>query len=437
SAGIESGSSRRFLSLQPGGTITIPCQYDKQYKLHKKYWCYDAGASFNYCRIQAYANNTADRVTVTDYPDQNLFTVTMRNLKTEDTGWYWCAVEIEGITQDVYEPFVIIVKSGVDLLSVVESSMEGQEGGVVRIKCIYSAGYQSEQKQWCRSKDQWCYTVGRTDTSQNSAVQISDDGRSRSFSVEMSGLKKSDAGWYGCRVGKLEIPVHLSISDAAPGRIDLNLLNSSVGGQEGGVVRIQCLYSAGYQSEQKQWCRSKDQRCYTVGRTDTSQNSAVQISDDKKSRSFSVEMSGLKKSDAGWYGCRVGGLEVPALLSVSDAAPAITMSVTTMTPGTMSPATMTPGTMSPATMTLHSSSEGPLPKGIFPKCLIPKGSFPKCLIPKGRLPKCLIPKGSFPKCLIPKGSFPKCLIPKGRLPKCLIPKGNFPKCLIPKGNFPK
>uniref|UniRef100_W5L280 Ig-like domain-containing protein n=1 Tax=Astyanax mexicanus TaxID=7994 RepID=W5L280_ASTMX len=213
---IRNGSSRRDLSLQPGGYITIPCHYDKQYIQHKKLWCFSWISAYNYCTIQAYANNTADRVTVTDYPDQNLFTVTMRNLKTGDTGSYWCAVEIEE-GPDVYEQFYITVKSGLDpVVSVVESSVEGQEGGVVRIQCLYSAGYQSEQKQWCRSKDQRCYTVGRINTSQNSAVQISDDGRSRSFSVEMSGLKKSDAGWYGCRVGKLEVPVLLSVSDAAP-----------------------------------------------------------------------------------------------------------------------------------------------------------------------------------------------------------------------------
>ncbi|KAG9278708.1 polymeric immunoglobulin receptor-like [Astyanax mexicanus] len=205
-----SWSWARELSLPPGGMITIPCHYERQYKLHKKYWCYDAASAFNYCKIQAYANNTADRVTVTDYPDQNLFTVTMRNLQTGDTGSYWCAVEIDG-GLDVNKQIYITVKSDPDV-SVVESSVEGQEGGGVRIQCLYSAGYQSEQKQWCRFKDRWCYKVGRTHTSQNSAVQISDDGRSRSFSVEMSGLKKSDAGWYWCNVGKLEVPVHLSVN---------------------------------------------------------------------------------------------------------------------------------------------------------------------------------------------------------------------------------
>ncbi|KAL7842231.1 hypothetical protein SRHO_G00239200 [Serrasalmus rhombeus] len=207
--------SERQLSLQSGGTVTIPCHYDMKYIHHKKYWCYDAGGAFNYCKILAYGNTTQDRVTVTDYPAQSLFTVTMRDLQSGDTGMYWCAVETGGLTEpDVKEDLYIRVKSDPDL-SVVESSVSGQERGSVSVQCLYSAGYQNEQKQWCRSKDQRCYTVGRTDTSQNSAVQISDDGR-RSFSVEMSGLQKSDAGWYWCQTGDLQVPVHLSVSDAPP-----------------------------------------------------------------------------------------------------------------------------------------------------------------------------------------------------------------------------
>ncbi|KAL6468107.1 hypothetical protein MHYP_G00237840 [Metynnis hypsauchen] len=142
----------------------------------------------------------------------------MRDLQSGDTGMYWCTVEIGGIFQpDDKEDVYITVKSDPDL-SVVESSVSGQEGGSVSVQCLYSAGYQNEQKQWCRSKPWSCYKVGRTDTSQNSAVQISDDGK-RSFSMEMSGLQKSDAGWYWCYIGDLRIPVHLSVNDAPPDTI--------------------------------------------------------------------------------------------------------------------------------------------------------------------------------------------------------------------------
>ncbi len=92
-------------------------------------------------------------------------------------------------------------------VSVVNSSVSGHEGGDISVQCFYSSGYQNKVKQWCRYKDQSCYTVGRTDTSQNPSVQISDDddddddGR-RSFTVLMTGLRRTDSGWYFCSVGK-------------------------------------------------------------------------------------------------------------------------------------------------------------------------------------------------------------------------------------------
>ncbi|KAI5608807.1 polymeric immunoglobulin receptor-like, partial [Silurus asotus] len=206
---VISQSADRKLSLQTGASVTIPCPYDRKYLHHKKYWCYDAASAYNYCTIQAYANETQGKVTVTDNPSESLFTVTMKDLQTGNTGAYWCAVEIEGITYDVTEYLYITVKAAPDL-SVRESSVSGDEGGSVTVQCLYSAAYQKTQKKWCRFRDRSCNSVTRTDTSQNSAVHISDDEKS-SFSVQMSGLKKSDGGWYWCSAGDLEVPVHISV----------------------------------------------------------------------------------------------------------------------------------------------------------------------------------------------------------------------------------
>ncbi|KAL0201501.1 hypothetical protein M9458_004688, partial [Cirrhinus mrigala] len=71
--------------------------------------------------------------------------------------------------------------------------------------------FSNEVKRWCRYKDLRCYTVGRTDTSQNSSVQISDDGR-RSFTVLMTGLRLTDSGWYFCSAGNSLNPVHLTVT---------------------------------------------------------------------------------------------------------------------------------------------------------------------------------------------------------------------------------
>ncbi|KAL6468111.1 hypothetical protein MHYP_G00237880 [Metynnis hypsauchen] len=45
---ISSIQSNRWLTLQPGGNVTIPCHYDNKYIRHKKFWCYHPAEEFNY-----------------------------------------------------------------------------------------------------------------------------------------------------------------------------------------------------------------------------------------------------------------------------------------------------------------------------------------------------------------------------------------------------
>ncbi|KTG03136.1 hypothetical protein cypCar_00028691 [Cyprinus carpio] len=163
-----------------------------------------------------------------------------------------------------------------------------------------------------------CYTVGRTNTFQNSSVQISDDGRG-SFTVLMTGLRLTDSGWYYCSAGDTLNPVQLTVNEAEPAP-NVSVVSSSVSGHEGGDISVQCFYSSGYKNEVKQWCRYKDQSCYTVGRTNTSQNSSVQISDDGRG-SFTVLMTGLRLTDSGWYYCSAGEALNPVQLTVNEAEP--------------------------------------------------------------------------------------------------------------------
>ncbi|KAF5892388.1 CMRF35-like molecule 1, partial [Clarias magur] len=190
------------------GSITIPCLYDAQYKTNSKFWC--KGYYWSSCSIVAYAN-THGSTSVTDYPEQNMFTVEINPVS--DSGYYWCAAEI-GRNPDDGDYLYLTVREDPGL-SVESGRVSGAEGGRVTVQCLYSAAYRNTQKQWCRFKDGCCKTVGMSSTSQNSSVHISDDGRS--FSVEIRGLKKSDAGWYWCGAGDLQVPVHVSVGGEAPG----------------------------------------------------------------------------------------------------------------------------------------------------------------------------------------------------------------------------
>ncbi|XP_048018484.1 polymeric immunoglobulin receptor-like isoform X2 [Megalobrama amblycephala] len=202
--GVEcySGGSYHVLTIKTGGSVTIPCHYNETNPPQKKYWYSDIDKS------KIYTNTSEENPSVIDHPDQSLFTVTMRNLQNNHTGDYSCVVETDGLSTITYD-LHLRVQSAPDV-SVVSSSVSGHEGGNVSVQCSYSSRYQNHPKQWCRYKDQRCYTVGRTDTSQNSSVQISDDGRS-SFTVLMTGLRLSDSGWFFCSAREAMNPVQLTV----------------------------------------------------------------------------------------------------------------------------------------------------------------------------------------------------------------------------------
>ncbi|XP_047662063.1 polymeric immunoglobulin receptor-like [Tachysurus fulvidraco] len=200
------------VAVKRGGSVTIPCLYDEKYKANSKFWC--KGYYWSSCSIVAYANSSGNP-SVIDHPEQNLLTVELNSVSESGTGW--CAAEIGDELQLDDRDYLYLTVSQVPIysdLSVRESRVRGEEGGSVTVQCLYSAAYQNKQKQWCRFKDGQCNTV-RTETSQNSTVYISDDGR-RSFSVKISRLKKSDTGWYWCSAGDLQVPVHISVSDPPP-----------------------------------------------------------------------------------------------------------------------------------------------------------------------------------------------------------------------------
>uniref|UniRef100_A0A8C7KCP2 Immunoglobulin domain-containing protein n=1 Tax=Oncorhynchus kisutch TaxID=8019 RepID=A0A8C7KCP2_ONCKI len=84
------------VSVQTGGSTTIPCHYGQKYKTHVKYWC--IGYDLHSCSpvIRTDSTKSTDKASISDDINQLTITVTMTDLGTEDSGRYWCAVEING-----------------------------------------------------------------------------------------------------------------------------------------------------------------------------------------------------------------------------------------------------------------------------------------------------------------------------------------------------
>ncbi|KAL7851086.1 hypothetical protein AOLI_G00214420 [Acnodon oligacanthus] len=92
-----------------------------------------------------------------------MFTVELNCL--QDSGYYWCAVEIGGSLDD--KDYLYLTASADPAVSATNS--------------------------------------------RNSAVLVSDDGKG-AVRVEMRGLQKSDAGWYWFSAGDVGVTVHLTVA---------------------------------------------------------------------------------------------------------------------------------------------------------------------------------------------------------------------------------
>lgn len=202
-----------FTALE-GQSLTIPCHYEPQYASYVKYWCH--GRTKEFCTSLARTddprmiNPAEEKVSIFDDPIQLVFSVTMNNLKEEDSGWYSCGVEIGNMwsADDIAFTNVKIIHG----LSVVNSRLSGEEGRSLTVECLYSERYRQSEKKWCRSGD-WrsCLSTGSEGSYEDSSVAIRDD-RTRSFTITFKKLHMKDTAWYWCSAGQQKITVHVLVT---------------------------------------------------------------------------------------------------------------------------------------------------------------------------------------------------------------------------------
>ncbi|XP_073704654.1 polymeric immunoglobulin receptor [Garra rufa] len=202
------------LAVLEGGSVTVPCHYNPQYISHVKYWC--QGRMREFCTSLARtddpesAPNGKGKVTIADDPTQHVFSVSMRDLTEEDSGWYWCGVELGGMwVSDSTASLYISVIHG---MSVVSTMLNANEGGSVTAQCLYSKNLRSNEKRWCRSGNlNSCMVTDSEGTFSSKNVFIHDD-RNRMFTVTIEQLEMKDSGWYWCGAGQQQVAVHVSVT---------------------------------------------------------------------------------------------------------------------------------------------------------------------------------------------------------------------------------
>ncbi|XP_064176485.1 polymeric immunoglobulin receptor-like isoform X3 [Anguilla rostrata] len=325
--GADAVSTVSNVTVQTGRSVTIPCHYDKIYENNVKYWC--RGSDWDACRtlVRTDSPEVEGETSITDDPTHEVFTVTMSKLKTEDSGYYWCYVEIDW-GYDKGTRLYLDVSAESPGLWVDQQEVTGVEGGHVSVQC--HTIYPSSMKKWCRAEGS-CVEVNSAKPGRS---EIKDNHSENVFIVMMRELNREDTGWYWCATGQLQIPVHITVfqkttTTTVTTSADSVSTVSKVAVQSGRSVTIPCHYDKKYEKHVKYWCRESDWRmCRIVVHTDFPKvKGETSITDDPTHHVFTVTIKYLTGRDTGYYWCCV------EIKGVGDERKFLYLDVTAGTPG--------------------------------------------------------------------------------------------------------
>ncbi|KAI3363262.1 hypothetical protein L3Q82_011890 [Scortum barcoo] len=208
-SGIYSVTTVSQVSVKAGGSITIPCLYESWYIKNVKYLC--KGGHWNSCSKEIKTNQpNSGKFSISDDKSRRIFTVTIKDLTDTDTGYYWCALEIDG-GSDAGQYFYLSVTRGAPSLSVSPQEVRGFEGEMININCPRLSPNNSGKMEWCKLGSS-CVTVWSSGSIDGATVTIKSTVHNI-FTVTMSGLRIESSGWYWCDDGGQQMPVHVTITE--------------------------------------------------------------------------------------------------------------------------------------------------------------------------------------------------------------------------------
>uniref|UniRef100_A0A7N6BUS9 Ig-like domain-containing protein n=1 Tax=Anabas testudineus TaxID=64144 RepID=A0A7N6BUS9_ANATE len=121
--------------VKKGDSITVPCLYDSKYINNVKYLC--KGYSWSSCSyaVRTDQPHSSRKFSISDDKIKRIFTVTIKDARDKDTGYYWCAVEIND-GSDIREYFHLSVNRVHLTVTEKPSTSKYNDIKVVCNKCI-------------------------------------------------------------------------------------------------------------------------------------------------------------------------------------------------------------------------------------------------------------------------------------------------------------
>ncbi|XP_059806135.1 polymeric immunoglobulin receptor-like [Hypanus sabinus] len=331
-----------------GRAITIDCYYDAMYSSDTKYWCQGWTPL---CSVLVETNGQHvqnGRMSITDNPEWGIFTVTIEDLRSGDTGWYSCGISESGFDtrfnlhlQVSEEPVSFPVVRYLSLANVsclggsVSLSCESFQGSLPIQYTWYeqtSSGHQkisdtNELALRCQSlihqhHQYYCSASNQLGARSSGIVKVMvfNNREICSYVTEINGTRPVPFCENTAQRKKTTSPQIRAFTTVSRAL----WADDKVRGVVGRAITINCHYAPMYRSHTKYFCRIRSHQCTSLVNTNgqTEQPGRMTIRDNTSQGIFTVTMENLVPQDTGVYRCGIATsgktLEFDVQLQVSD-----------------------------------------------------------------------------------------------------------------------
>ncbi|KAF4078855.1 hypothetical protein AMELA_G00186240 [Ameiurus melas] len=201
---LTGGSVSREVSAYAGGGINIKCRYEDEYKDKPKSFCKMGTHQWCFNGITTKLNSEWShdgRFSIQDNRSAGFFSVFIRELITEDTGTYACAV----VVSDEIQIYTVVKLKVTENLSYEKSiSKTVHVGGDLNISCKYPESLRSDPKFLCKTRLQRAACSYKESVKESrkyvneGKFSLYDDRETQMLTVSIRNVTEQDSGEYWC-----------------------------------------------------------------------------------------------------------------------------------------------------------------------------------------------------------------------------------------------
>ncbi|NXK89791.1 PIGR protein, partial [Formicarius rufipectus] len=309
----------RQVSGLVGGSTIVKCFYPPTTvnKHDRKYWCRQSGGScMTVVSTSGFvASGFKGRISLTDYPEEENFQISISSLALADAGTYQCGVGVNGrglshrVTLSVF-PAPPIPETPELFYVKLHSTWT--------VTCSFGEDSTLLRKYLCRMEGEHCWSIidNREQVNKNytGRVLLSLGDSAGSFSIMMTQMDWEDAGLYRCGAGeygkdKLSKELEVFIYE------DKNFpqLKSTVTGKTGSSATFECLYEPLRRSSSRVWAKWEPNKPYKIidnaDYVRTQYMGRVAMFENPNNKTVTVILNQLTHKDAAYYWCMTNELK--------------------------------------------------------------------------------------------------------------------------------